>query len=75
VILQFLVKIIMRKFLLAGMVILFLSACGSGSNAGNGDSTHMGGGDHMSGSGPGGNTNHIGTDTMRGMTRDTSKSR
>jgi hypothetical protein len=72
----FLKNKIMRKLLFAGMLLLFLSACGSGDNGSDreGDTTNIGGGDPSSGSGGGGNTNNIGTDTMRGISTDTSRS-
>ena len=65
----------MRKAVFAGMIIVLLSACNSGSNGSDRtmDSTNIGGGDPSSGSGAGGNTNNIGTDTMRGITTDTSR--
>jgi len=66
-------KRFMRKLILAGILFFSLSACGSG---GNGDERSytpaIGGGDPSQGGGAGGNTNNIGTDTMRTITADTS---
>jgi outer membrane scaffolding protein for murein synthesis (MipA/OmpV family) len=67
----------MKKLLMAGVIFFFLAACNSGdSDRSASDTATMEGIDPSTGGGAGGNTNNIGTDTMRSITdttRDTTR--
>lgn len=63
----------MKRLIIAGIVSVFLAACSSGdSDRSASDTATMEGIDPNTGGGAGGNTNNIGTDTMRSIT-DTTK--